>query len=137
MEHVYLADNMRLQTRAQQNSRTYTLRTRHADDPAAVVTERRLAPREFAALRRQADPGRSVVRKRLTTFLWQGLSLSVSRFEHPAHCRGVAYVEAAPTTTAAEAEAAGALQLPEWLHAGPEVSGDPSFDSWSISRHNC
>lgn len=135
---------LRLQTRSQLNSRTYTLLSRRTGPTGNVANiERRLTPREFAVLRLEADPDRLVIRKQVTSFLFQGLSLSISRFLQPSAAAGLIYVEVHPTVNGSHTgvcspvtspgAASGEIRFPPWLPVKAEVTDVPAFDSYHLS----
>jgi len=90
-----------------------------------TVLERHISGREYVALLKQADPNRMTVRKRVKCFIWNNQYFQLSTFLDPAVNLTVLETEVAEKNK---------IELPDWLEAKYEVTGDERFSSFKISK---
>ncbi|PRP73167.1 hypothetical protein PROFUN_03481 [Planoprotostelium fungivorum] len=92
-----------------------------------TVLERHISGREYVTLLKQSDPNRITVRKRVKCFIWNNQYFQLSTFLEPNISLTVLETEVAEDNR-------HRVEIPEWLEAKYEVTGDERFSSFKISK---
>jgi thymidylate kinase/CYTH domain-containing protein len=131
VEHDYLAASspnvqMRLRRRGQFGTFTYTLTTRFSQEDGRKPLELRklLSGREYVNLKRQKDPEHHTVVKTRWSFLYKDRYFALDLFHGPKN--GLMMLEAYLSSND--------NTLPDFLRVEREVTRDPEFSMYSISR---
>jgi len=95
--------------------------------PQRTVLERHISGREYVTLLKQADPNRITVRKRVKCFIWNNQYFQLSTFLEP-------HVSLTVLETEVAEDNKHRVEIPEWLEAKYEVTGDERFSSFKISK---
>eukprot|EP01120_Amphizonella_sp_Union-15-10_P004840 TRINITY_DN155_c0_g3_i2.p2 TRINITY_DN155_c0_g3~~TRINITY_DN155_c0_g3_i2.p2 ORF type:complete len:507 (-),score=104.28 TRINITY_DN155_c0_g3_i2:707-2227(-) len=114
--------------RGQNGVYTYTHSTvRNAgeeDSEKNIILERTISGREYVALLKQADPSRSVVRKKVHCFMWKDIYYELQTWETP---------NISLTILNTEIETDKEISLPSFIKVKSEVTGVEEFSSYYIA----
>lgn len=122
----------RLRKRGQNGiwSYTYTQRKRENPDSQVIELKRTIAHRDYINMLAQRDPNHLTVFKRRRCFIWNNYSFQLDIYKEPCNpkCKGLIilelYTSCEDTSTIP----------PEWLDISHEVTHDPQYSMFILSR---
>ncbi|KAJ3090775.1 hypothetical protein HK102_002734 [Quaeritorhiza haematococci] len=146
VEHIYLANTTndgkqyRIRLRREQGASTGVHVNMTVRNPEMagqrVETRRNLSPREYSALRAQADPTRVPINKRRRCFLYKDRYFQIDVFEsaRPGLVLLEAYLDYETSNNSQNGEGAAGLEfLPDWLDL-TEVTDDKAYSMFNLAK---
>jgi inorganic pyrophosphatase len=133
LEQTYLVGDQNVESRIERkttnNNNTYIISRKRwsPDRDTFAIVERIIFPREYMALRSQADHNRIPVQKLVKKFFWNQQVLSVIEYINP-------MIDAIKFVQLETEDVDMKFTFPNWLPHAEEVTDDPKFSSYNISK---